>query len=76
MKAHIDPDAVGYARMANRILIRHPLGHVVAVVEIVSPGNKDSRHSLRSFVEKAVTILRGGVHLLIIDLFPPRDPTA
>src|SRR5687768_8592572 len=28
-----------YAAKANRIVIRHPLGRVVAVLEIVSPGN-------------------------------------
>ena len=42
----------------------------------MSPGNKSSRHGLRSFVEKAAEMLRAGVHLLIVDLFPPsaRDP--
>ncbi len=76
LTTHITSDAVRYARRANRISIRHPLGEVVAVIEIVSPGNKDSRNSLRSFVEKAVAFLRNGVHLLIVDLFPPsvRDP--
>lgn len=65
-----------YARRANRIAIRHPLGNVVAIIEIVSPGNKDSRHALRSFVQKAVEFLRNGIHLVIVDLFPPseRDP--
>jgi hypothetical protein len=31
---------------------------------------------LRSFVEKAVRILRAGIHLVVLDLFPPgpRDP--
>ena len=76
LTAHIASDAARYARRANRISIRHPLGEVVAVIEIVAPGNKDSRNSLRSFVEKAVAFLRNGVHLLIVDLFPPsaRDP--
>ena len=76
LRAHITSDALRYARKANRISIRHPLGEVVAVIEIVSPGNKDSRHALRSFVEKAVALLQAGIHLLIIDLFPPseRDP--
>lgn len=76
LSAKIEPDAVRYARKANRIVIRHPLGKVVAVIEIVSPGNKDSRNSLRSFVDKAVTFLWNGIHLLIVDLFPPsiRDP--
>lgn len=64
-------DASRYARRANRISVRHPLGQVVAVIEIISPGNKDSRHALRSFVEKAVSLLRAGIHLLIVDLFPP-----
>lgn len=61
---------------ANRIVVRHHLGRIVAVIEIVSPGNKDSRAALRDFVEKAIDFLRKGIHLLIIDLFPPtpRDP--
>ncbi len=64
------------ARRGNRVIIRHPLGHVVCVIEIVSPGNKGSRAALRSFVEKSVEFLRQGVHLLVVDLFPPsvRDP--
>lgn len=65
-----------YARKANRIAVRHSLGAVVAVIEIVSPGNKSSRAAARAFVEKAVEFLQTGVHLLVIDLFPPtpRDP--
>jgi hypothetical protein len=49
---------------------------VVAVIEIVSPGNKSSRNGLRAFVEKNLDFLRQGIHLLVIDLFPPtaRDP--
>ncbi len=64
------------AARANRIAIRHSLGRVVCILEIVSPGNKASRSALRAFVEKAVAFLQRGVHLLIVDLFPPsnRDP--
>ena len=49
---------------------------MIAMCEIVSPGNKNSRHGLRSFVEKAAYVLRAGIHLVILDLFPPgpRDP--
>lgn len=57
--------------------IRHASGdRIVALLEIVSPGNKSARHALRSFVEKAVEALYRGYHLLIVDLFPPgpRDP--
>lgn len=65
-----------YAAKANRLVIRHALGRVVAVVELVSPGNKDSRHAIRSFVQKNVELIREGVNLLVIDPFPPtpRDP--
>jgi len=64
-------EAAIYARKANRITIRHPDGDVVAVIEIVSPGNKDSRHAIRTFARKAVEFLHAGIHLLIVDLFPP-----
>jgi hypothetical protein len=42
----------------------------------VSPGNKNSRSALRSFVEKTLEFLGKGIHVLIVDLFPPsaRDP--
>lgn len=66
-----------YAAKANRITVRHVSRHrVIAVIEIVSPGNKSTRPALRTFAEKAAELLRGGVHLLVIDLFPPglRDP--
>jgi hypothetical protein len=65
-----------YAGRANRIVVRHHLGRIVAVIEIVSPGNKDSRSSMREFVEKTVDFLRAGIHVLVVDLFPPtpRDP--
>jgi hypothetical protein len=33
--------------------MRHGRGKVVAIIEIVSPGNKESRNAIRSFVEKA-----------------------
>jgi hypothetical protein len=69
-------ERINYARRANRVVIRHGLGKVVAIIEIVSPGNKESRHAIRSFVERAADILSQGVSLLVVDLFPPtpRDP--
>jgi hypothetical protein len=65
-----------YARKADRITVRHRHGDVVAVIEIVSPGNKGSRSELRAFVKKTADLLRQNIHLLVIDLFPPsrRDP--
>jgi hypothetical protein len=65
-----------YARKADRIAVRHRHGQIVAVVEIVSPGNKASAYALRTFVEKTSKLIDQEVHLLVIDLFPPskRDP--
>lgn len=66
-------DVENYARKANRVAVHHPLGRVVAVIEIVSPGNKSSQNGLRAFVTKAVELLDQGVHLLVVDLFPPNE---
>lgn len=64
------------ADRGNRITIRHPLGQVVCMIEIVSPGNKATRGGLRAFVDKTVEFLRHGINVLVVDLFPPstRDP--
>jgi hypothetical protein len=65
-----------YSDRANRVIVKHHLGRILAVIEIVPPGNKDSRFALREFVEKTVDFLRSGIHVLVVDLFPPtpRDP--
>jgi len=65
-----------YAGKADRIIVKHARGQVIALIEIISPGNKGSRHALRAFVEKMAALLDQGIHLLVIDLFPPsvRDP--
>jgi uncharacterized protein DUF4058 len=65
-----------YAKKANRIVVRHQLGEIVAVIEVVSPGNKDSARSLNEFTKKIVDFLDAGIHSLVVDLFPPtkRDP--
>src|SRR5437868_6790002 len=66
-----------YVSKQNTLVIRHSSGdRVVALVEIVSPGNKASRRALRMFVDKAAAALWRGYHLLVLDLRPPgaRDP--
>lgn len=75
-RMRIETQADLLLKRANRIAIRHRLGDVVCVIEIVSPGNKSSKLSVRQFVEKSVEFLRAGVNLLVVDPFPPgpRDP--
>jgi hypothetical protein len=66
-----------YVQKQRTLVIRHGTDdRIVALAEIVSPGNKASRHALRAFVEKAAEALYRGYHLLLIDLHPPgpRDP--
>jgi hypothetical protein len=70
-------DAARYAARAKAVSIRHVSDHrVVAIVEVVSPGNKGTQAGLNAFARKAREILAAGVHLLVVDLFPPgrRDP--
>lgn len=73
--AQLEIDA--YAERGRAVVVRHTSGHqIVALIEILSPGNKASRHALRTLVEKSAAALRAGCHLLLVDLFPPgpRDP--
>jgi hypothetical protein len=66
-----------YRRKKSSVVVRHVSGdRIVAIVEIVSPGNKSNQQAFRSFVDKASELLESRIHLLIIDPFPPgpRDP--
>ncbi|MBW3596087.1 MAG: DUF4058 family protein [Planctomycetes bacterium] len=70
-------DAEAYVHKRKHIAIRHSSDdRVVAFVEIVSPGNKGSRRALWAFIDKSIELLTAGIHLMVIDLFPPsrRDP--
>lgn len=54
------------------IAIRHTSGHrLVALIEIASPANKDRAESVRVFAQKVVDAINAGVHVLVLDLFPP-----
>lgn len=72
-----ETDMAFYRRKQSSIAVRHVSGdRIVAMIEIVSPGNKSSRNGLRAFVEKAAELLDKRIHLLILDPHPPgrRDP--
>ncbi len=61
-----------YAKKAKAIVIRHRSGHqIIATIEIVSPGNKNNQTDAAAFIYKAGQALLAGIHLLIVDLFPP-----
>lgn len=74
---HARAEGEVYSANAKSVVIRHQSNHrVIAAVMIVSPGNKSNRHGMRNVLEKAVSALRSGIHLLLVDLFPPgpHDP--
>jgi hypothetical protein len=73
----VETDADFYRWKKSSVVVRHVSGdRVVAMLEIVSPGNKSHRQAFRTFVEKACELLELRIHLLVIDPFPPgpRDP--
>ncbi len=71
-----EAETEGYLARKDLLAIRNVEGTLVAVIEIVSAGNKSNHARFRKFIEKTVAFLHQGVHVLVIDLFPPtkRDP--
>jgi hypothetical protein len=72
-----ETDLEFYRRKQNVVVVRHVSGdRLVAIVEIVSPGNKSGLAVFRRFIDKAVELLSQDIHLLVLDLMPPtrRDP--
>lgn len=66
-----------YAQKQQTLVIRHVSDdRIIALIEIVSPGNKSSQTAIQKFLDKVCSALEQGYHLLILDLHPPtsRDP--
>jgi Protein of unknown function (DUF4058) len=77
VRFHAGNEAESYAAKAKVVVVRHASDHrVIAMIEVVSSGNKSSRSRINSFVRKAEEALAAGIHLMLADLFPPgpRDP--
>jgi hypothetical protein len=60
-----------YAGRPNRVAIHAGYGRAVAVVEIVTAGNKFDGRTLQAICDQLTATVRSGVHVLVIDLFPP-----
>jgi hypothetical protein len=64
-------EPLGLARRRS-LAIRHVSGHrLVALLEILSPANKDRQSAVQDFATKVVSALDAGVHVMVVDLFPP-----
>jgi hypothetical protein len=60
-----------FAEKRKVLVIYHTSGdEIIALVEIVSAGNKNHARALERFLNKAYSILVSGYHLLLIDLHP------
>ncbi len=66
-------EAATLALRQRQIIIRHATGdRIIALIEIVSPGSKETGAMLRAFLDKtAAAALQQGYHLLILDLWRP-----
>ncbi len=70
-------EAAFYLKKRRTLVIRHVTGdRIVALIEIVSPANKHGRGPVDDFVDKVMSALNEGIHVMVIDPFPPgrHDP--
>ena len=77
VRFHIRDEKKWYTERKKAVTIRHVTERrIVAVFEVVSPGNKSSRSAIAAFIRKTQDLLSIGLHLAFADLFPPspRDP--
>ncbi len=66
-----EAETESYLAKKDLIAVRSVDGILVAVIEIVSAGNKSSQARFRKFLTKTIEFLDQGVHVLVVDLFPP-----
>jgi hypothetical protein len=64
-----------YSRKTRRIVIKDAWqgDAVLAVIELVSRGNKTSRSRAEIFLQKSVALLDRGIHLVMLDLHGPTN---
>lgn len=58
--------------LQRTLTVRHVSTHqIVALLEVVSPANKDRRTHVEEFVDKVESALLQSIHVLVVDLLPP-----
>jgi hypothetical protein len=61
-----------YVRRQDRLAIRvADNDRLLAIIEIISAGNKSSQNEMQRLLRKIASALDGGIHLLIVDLHEP-----
>jgi len=65
-------EAPQYPPRPRVVVVRHRSGdRLVALIEIVSPGNNNDAAEVGALVEKTVVALSKRIHVLLIDVHPP-----
>lgn len=70
-------EPASYLTRRRTVAVRHVSDHrLVAMLEIISPSNKDRPRHVSEFANKVAEALELGIHVLVVDLFPPgrHDP--
>ncbi len=63
--------ALAYAGRQRRVVVKTDRDRPVAVIELVSPGNKQGRAQVEEFASKVQHCLREGLHVTMVDVHPP-----
>lgn len=68
----VEGEQAVYLRKQDKVVIRASEGdRIVALIEVLSRGNKESRHEMDRLLRKVASALDLGYHMLIVDLHPP-----
>ena len=68
----VDDEPAWYRSRRRTLTIRDEQTHrAVALVLTVTPGDKRTARAWREFVDRTTAMQSAGLHLLILDLFPP-----
>jgi hypothetical protein len=71
VRHHMSLEPTGQTRQKT-LTVRHVSGHrIVALLEIVSSANKDRKKHVDELLNKLEDALTHGIHLVVVDLFPP-----
>jgi Protein of unknown function (DUF4058) len=73
----VESETAAYLRKKSNVVVRHVSDdRVMALIEIISPGNKSSGNAFKELKNKVIELQRADVNVMLIDLLPrtTRDP--
>jgi hypothetical protein len=71
-RLQVEGEMAFYRRKRATVVVRHVSNdRVVAMIEVVSPGNKSHQRAIDRFADIVAWLLDHGIHLLVLDLILP-----